>query len=315
MYLKQSTAGQVVRLGPFLDSTDGVTPETELIIANTDIDISKAGSAFASKNSGGATAEGANGWYHTTFDATDTSAVGIMEIEVTFTGALPVFKTFYVLEEAIYDALFADGATGLLPATVSGGATEAKQVTAQADLDILTGTDGATLATTQGNYAPNKIAPDNTSIADILVDTGTTIPGTISTLQTSVDDVPTNAELTARTLPTASYFDPSADTVANVTTVATTTTNTDMRGTESAATATALATMQGNVTSILADTNELQSDDLPSLLAALDVLIDAIKAKTDNLTFTSGTDLDANIQKVNDVTVTGTGSTGNEWGP
>lgn len=50
-------------------------------------------------------------------------------------------------------------------------------------------------------------------------------------------DPPTNAEMEARTLPTASYFDPATDAVANVTLVGTTTTNTDMRGTDNAATA------------------------------------------------------------------------------
>jgi len=50
-------------------------------------------------------------------------------------------------------------------------------------------------------------------------------------LKTNLDAV-----LTARTLAAASYFDPAADTVANVATVATTTTNTDMRGTDGALT-------------------------------------------------------------------------------
>jgi hypothetical protein len=45
-------------------------------------------------------------------------------------------------------------------------------------------------------------------------------------------DPPTNAEMDARTIPSADYFDPAVDAVANVTLVATTTTNTDMRGTE-----------------------------------------------------------------------------------
>lgn len=43
--------------------------------------------------------------------------------------------------------------------------------------------------------------------------------------------------------------------------------------------------------------------------------ISAIKAKTDSLTFTVAGVVDANIQRVNDVTVTGTGAPGNEWGP
>lgn len=52
-------------------------------------------------------------------------------------------------------------------------------------------------------------------------------------------------------------FDPSSDAVANVTLVATTTTNTDMRGTNSANT---LAPDNASIASILADTNELQQN-------------------------------------------------------
>ncbi len=57
-------------------------------------------------------------------------------------------------------------------------------------------------------------------------------------------DPPTNTELNARTLATADYFDPAADPVANVTLVATTTTNTDMRGTDGANTTTPLSAAQ-----------------------------------------------------------------------
>lgn len=61
-------------------------------------------------------------------------------------------------------------------------------------------------------------------------------------------------------------------TVPTVTTVGTCTTNTDMRGTDSAATATALATVDGIVDAILVDTG-----------TTLDGKINDIKAKTDNL--------------------------------
>jgi hypothetical protein len=43
--------------------------------------------------------------------------------------------------------------------------------------------------------------------------------------------------------------------------------------------------------------------------------ITAIKAKTDSLTFTVAGQVDANIQYVNDVLVTGDGQPGTEWGP
>lgn len=67
------------------------------------------------------------------------------------------------------------------------------------------------------------------------------------------------------------------------------------------------------VAAILADTNELQTDLTNG--GRLDLLIDAIKAKTDSLTFTVAGQVDANIQYVNDVAVTGTGASGDEWGP
>lgn len=41
----------------------------------------------------------------------------------------------------------------------------------------------------------------------------------------------------------------------------------------------------------------------------------AVKTQTDKLTFTSGTDLDVNVQKVNDAAITGNGSAINPWGP
>jgi hypothetical protein len=49
-----------------------------------------------------------------------------------------------------------------------------------------------------------------------------------ASVSADIADVPTVAEFNARTIAAASYFDPTADAVANVTLVATTTTNTDM---------------------------------------------------------------------------------------
>ena len=76
------------------------------------------------------------------------------------------------------------------------------------------------------------------------------------------------------------------------------------------------------------NTNSLSGDTgaakhLAQAFAALATLEDtgvtaataAIKTKTDSLTFTTAGQVDANIQSVNDVTVTGTGAGGNEWRP
>lgn len=111
LYLKQSTASQSVLLGPFVDDTDGATAETGLTIANTDIKISKNGGTIANKTSGGGTHD-ANGWYAITLDATDTNTVGRLQISCKVAGALAVWMECQVLEEAIYDALFAASAAG-----------------------------------------------------------------------------------------------------------------------------------------------------------------------------------------------------------
>jgi hypothetical protein len=62
-----------------------------------------------------------------------------------------------------------------------------------------------------------------------------------------------------------------------------------------------------------------KTDNLPASPAATGDIptsdITAIKAKTDHLTFTVTNQVDANMQSVNDTAVTGTGESGDEWGP
>lgn len=104
-YLKQATASQSVLIGPFVDSTDGVTAETGLTIANTDIRLSVNGGNMVAKNSGGGTHDEL-GMYSITLDATDTATVGKLQLVCAKSGALPVYHTFYVVEENVYDAWF-----------------------------------------------------------------------------------------------------------------------------------------------------------------------------------------------------------------
>jgi hypothetical protein len=48
-------------------------------------------------------------------------------------------------------------------------------------------------------------------------------------------------------------------------------------------------------------------------IATVDTVADAIKAKTDSLTFTVSNQVDSNVQSINDVTITGDGQTGTEF--
>lgn len=114
--LRQATAGQVVPIGPFLDSSDGDTEEVGLTIANTDIKIWKWGATtLANKNSGGAT-HIANGTYYATFDATDTDTLGPGKIIVHVAGALAVVVHFCVVPANVWDSKFG---TDLLDVTSS----------------------------------------------------------------------------------------------------------------------------------------------------------------------------------------------------
>lgn len=120
-HLRQSTASQEVLIGPFKDSTDGVTNETGLTISNTDIRLSPAGGNIVPKNSGGGTHDEL-GWYQITLDATDTATVGTLDIIVEESGALQVYKSCYVYEENVYDMVYA--ASGDLGTTVDAILTD-----------------------------------------------------------------------------------------------------------------------------------------------------------------------------------------------
>jgi len=130
MFLRQSTS-QVIRFGPFLDITDGVSEETALTLAQADMRLSKDGGAFAQKNAAGNATHDSDGWYSTTLDATDTNTVGELILNVHQpANTLPVWMRFYVVEEAVYDAFYAASAAGIpsIPAnwiTATGIATNA----------------------------------------------------------------------------------------------------------------------------------------------------------------------------------------------
>ena len=108
--LRQSTAVDVL-IGPFVDKTDGNTLETGKTL---DVELSKNGQGLANKNDSTAptddTGGNVDGYYNCELDATDTNTVGTLRLCVHHTDALPVWHDYQVVEEAIYDALFAASA-------------------------------------------------------------------------------------------------------------------------------------------------------------------------------------------------------------
>jgi hypothetical protein len=161
---------------------------------------------------------------------------------------------------------------------------------------------------TASSFAANaitaaKLDPDVTTE----LQAGLATSAAVATLQTSVDDLPTNAELTTA-LGTADD--------AVLAQIALVKAQTDLLPSDPA---------DASVIAGRFDTLDTSIADLPTnaeLATALGTADDAVlaqialvKAKTDSLTFTVAGEIDANIQSVNDVTVTGTGAVGDEWGP
>lgn len=219
MVLREDTASQTRQIGPFVDDTGALL--TALTISNTDVMLSKHGAAAVAKNSGGCTHD-VNGMYLCTFDATDSSTVGGLQVTVVKTGALPVYHEFQVAEEAVYDACCASGAAPQsFPSNFSslaitgGGAVTAGTVSDKTGYSLsgtqtfdntgtwtggITGNVGGTIngltSTAQGNVRTavglasanldTQLSTIDTVVDAILVDTGTTLDGKLDTISTAV---------------------------------------------------------------------------------------------------------------------------------
>jgi hypothetical protein len=102
-YLKFQTP-VTLRIGPFLDITDGVTEEESL--AGGGIERAREGEAFAPRSDTTATVHDAEGWYSCVLNATDTGLVGSLIVKAHSVGThLPVWHEFMVLPAVSYDTL------------------------------------------------------------------------------------------------------------------------------------------------------------------------------------------------------------------
>jgi hypothetical protein len=274
-YLRQSTASQARAIGPFVDDTDFKTAETGLTIANTDVILRANGTSLSTKNSGGGTHQ-ANGVYSLTFDATDTANVGELFYSVVVAGALPVFGTYVVLEEAAYDMIFAASAPG-----DSAGVT------------TLLGRLTSTRAGYLDNLSAGAVALE-ASLQGLITTIGASAAGVASAVWSAVSRVLTSGANIALAKGTgvtgfndlsAAQVNAEADTAIADAALAT--------ASSVAAVASAVATVSGFV----------------------DTEVAAIKVKTDKLTFDGSNRVASNVTAINTVTVDGAGTSGDPWGP
>ncbi len=330
LILKQSTSVDI-RMGPFVDATTGVDPEVGVVLASADqAEVLKANGAATVAMAGTfAAVTGADGWYDYTCAAGDVDTIGEVVFVVQDSSVcLPVFTRAQVVEESVYDSLFASGSSDIADILVDTGTTLDTKIndiqgasfssatdslealrdrgdsawtgspptsdsgTAQAgstttitlaagfpstdnilngQVIYLTGGTGAPasraidsyngttgVATIIGTW-PGGISPDATTTYDIYPDSidEITDPPTAAAVADAVWDENTAGHTSAGTFGEQLKNDVDAILVDTSTTLDT-----------------AISTMQGNVTDILADTNELQGDWANT--GRLDTILDSI---------------------------------------
>ncbi len=202
-------------------------------------------------------------------------------------------------------ALAADAGTEIGTAV---WATATRTVTAATNI---TSTGGTTVPQTGDVYAIANSGTHGNAALKTLIDTVDTVVDTIlvdtaelqtdwvnggrldlildaRSSQTSVDDLPTNAEL-------ATALGGADDAVLSAI----------------AAVSTKVDAIDDYIDTEIAD---ILTDTGTTLDDLIDLEIAAIKAKTDSLTFTVAGQVDANIQAVNDAALTGDGTVGTPWG-
>jgi hypothetical protein len=124
------------------------------------------------QTAGGGTAPAHEGNGYHSYTPTQAETNG-EHIAFTFTGTGALTAT---IQPSIDYPQTADHTAGIaaIPTTAMRGtdsaATAAAMSTAQSDLDKITGSDGATLATAQALYAPNKVVPDAAGVAPTAVE-------------------------------------------------------------------------------------------------------------------------------------------------
>jgi len=191
-FLKQSTSVKVP-VGPFLDVTDGATPETGITLGAADqAELMKHDAAATVDISGNtfAAITGNNGMYNLTLSATDTNTLGNLHVHIGDVSVCrAVSHEFTVLPANIYDSLIAG--TDYLDANVH-------QINANASSGFLTGTDHLKADVQQINASAT--AADNLQKAALSIVPGTVSTGSTTTTVTSGLTETTNDHYNGRTI-------------------------------------------------------------------------------------------------------------------
>lgn len=177
-WLKQSTS-ITVKIGPFVDDADGVTPEESLTITQPDVRLSKNGGAFAQKAAAQTLSHDENGWYGLTLDTDDTDTLGRLRVHIAESGALPVWHEFMVVPANIWDSMFGADNLQVDAVEISGDSTAADNLEAQYDGTGIAG-DNFPATQSQINQVANVSGVAKRAPESYVLTTGTQSANTVS---------------------------------------------------------------------------------------------------------------------------------------
>lgn len=104
IFLRELTEASFL-MGPFVDSTDGVTAKTALTMNQNVIRLSKNGGSFAGKNASDSAVHQEGGYYSFNLSVTDLNTVGNLRVAAVTTATLPVWMEVMVIASPVYDSL------------------------------------------------------------------------------------------------------------------------------------------------------------------------------------------------------------------
>lgn len=185
LWLKQSTTVNL-KVGPFLNDTDGVTPETGLTPA---AELSKNGAAFAARNSATAVSHDAEGWYAIELNATDTNTLGCLQLKSVEAGALPVWQDFMVVPANVYDSLIGGSDKLQIDAVEWRGTQPNNLISGRVDSNSILATDAVNAAAVAAD-AVLEVQSGLATSAE-LATLESNLSGDIAGVQTDVDNVQT----------------------------------------------------------------------------------------------------------------------------
>ncbi|CAK0771354.1 hypothetical protein CCP3SC15_420028 [Gammaproteobacteria bacterium] len=149
-WLKQSTAA-TIKMGPFLDDTDGKTAETGLTISQADIRLTKNGADVAQTHNAAGATHDEGGFYDIPLDTTDTNTLGRLKVFVEESGSLPVWQDFMVVPANVWDSMF--GAAYLQVDLTQIATAAVSASTAQLGVNVVNWKGSAAAAMTGDAYA------------------------------------------------------------------------------------------------------------------------------------------------------------------